>query len=156
MICELSICFGSFAISCTIGFCSRSQSGRGCKQFSCISLNICLHLFWNSDYQSRGNWCSFFADLLRLWCQKKKLPVRNLILMPFAHIAIAVGGESGSSGARGNGGQVSSFNWEKISKSTGTERVKYHRPGKETGNKIQSTVAEKMETFGLNVITSQA
>ena len=27
---------------------------------------------------------------------------------------------------------------------------------KETGNKIQSAVAEKMETFGLNVITSQA
>ena len=76
--------------------------------------------------------------------------------MPFAHIAIATGGESGSCGARGDGGQVSSFNWEKISKSTETERAKYHRPGKETGNKIQSTVAEKMETFGLNVITSQA
>ena len=70
--------------------------------------------------------------------------------MPFAHIAIAIGGESGSCGARGNGGQVSSFNWEQISKSSGTERAKYHRPGKETGNKIQSAaVAEKMETFGL-------
>ena len=87
---------------------------------------------------------------------KEKIASANLILLPFAHIAIAVGGESGSSGARGNGGQVSSFNWEKILKSSVTERAKYHRPGRETGNKIQSAVAEKMETFGLNVISSQA
>ena len=154
MICELSICFGSFAISCTIGFAREFKVGGAANNFR-VFLWIFVCICFGTATISRAAIEAVFCGSVKVVMAKEKLPVRNLILMPFAHIVIAVVGESGSCGARGNGGQVSSFNWEKISKSTGTERVKYHRPGKETGNKIQSAVAEKMETFGLNVISSQ-
>ena len=79
--------------------------------------------------------------------------MRNLILMPFAHIAIAM---VVSQVLVAQEAMVDKSHLSTEKKCTGTERVKYHRPGKETGNKIQSTVAKKMETFGLNVISSQA